>query len=296
MSADNAAVDVPPQVFDFLRDHNILTLATASPSGVPRAATQVYVSDGLQVYFCTRPDSRSAQHIDQNPAVGFTIDEYAEDWSKTKGIQGSGDCRTLLDPGEINRVVGLFQAKFPFLAGPGSAGRSFGGLSFFRITPSEVQFIDNESAGGEAVGQSLGVFFRRSLVYSVFRGLPPQTVDTIAGRLQPVQVNSGEIIVRQGAPADKFFIIVDGEVEVVREEAGSVRHIATRGRGEFFGEIAILRETPRTATVRAVKPTTLMAMDREMFRSVVSQALETTEDFARVVQRRLEGIELEAPR
>jgi hypothetical protein len=39
-----------------------------------------------------------------------------------------------------------------------------------------------------------------------------------------------------------------------------------------------------------------MAMDREMFRSVVSQALETTEDFARVVQRRLEGIELEAPR
>ena len=74
------------------------------------------------------------------------------------------------------------------------------------------------------------------------------------------------MIVRQGAPADKFFIIVDGEVEVVRESEGKTRSLGTLGRGQFFGEIAILRDTPRIATVRAVKPTTLFAMERDIFR------------------------------
>ena len=69
---------------------------------------------------------------------------------------------------------------------------------------------------------------------------------------------------RQGAPADKFFIIVDGEVTVLRDDGRSGEApVATLRRGQFFGEIAILRDTPRTATVRAVTPVTLLTMDRE---------------------------------
>jgi len=96
--------------------------------------------------------------------------------------------------------------------------------------------------------------------------------------------------VRQGAPADKFFIIVDGEVEVVHEAEGAEHPLATLGRGQFFGEIAILRDMPRMATVRARRATTLFAMDSEVFRSLVAQSMGTTEDFDSVIRQRLDEI------
>jgi uncharacterized protein YhbP (UPF0306 family) len=282
MSTDRRAVEVPPHVIEYMRQHNTLSLATASPAGVPHAATQVYVNDGLAIYFCTRPETITARHIDQNPAVAFTIDEYTPDWSKTKGIQGAGESRVLLDPGEIRRVVTLFQQKFPFLSAVHTTN-----LSLFRITPSEIKFIDNEGTGGEPAGQTLGTDYRRSLAYSVFRGLPQQEVETVAGKLDTMQVNAGDTIVRQGAPADKFFIIVEGEVEVLREANGSQQRVGQLKRGQFFGEIAILRNSPRTATVRAVTPTTLLTMDRDVFRGLVAQSMATTLDFDQVIQQRL---------
>jgi nitroimidazol reductase NimA-like FMN-containing flavoprotein (pyridoxamine 5'-phosphate oxidase superfamily) len=286
MDAQNPAVNVPPHVQNYLSDHHILTLATASPGGLPHAATMIYANDGLAVYFCTRPDTRTARHIDQNPMVSFTIDEYHSEWKKSKGIQGSGEAHALLDADEIRGVVRLFQQKYPLLADGASKLSFFSNLSFFRITPSEVHYIDNEG-GSQDVGQSLGMEWRRSLIFSVFRGLPQKEVETIAARLDTVQYAAGDVIVRQGAPADKFFIIVDGEVEVVREEGGGAQPVATLRRGQFFGEIAILRDTPRTATVRAVGPTTLLSMDRDTFRGLVSQALATTQDFDQVIQQRL---------
>jgi CRP-like cAMP-binding protein len=109
----------------------------------------------------------------------------------------------------------------------------------------------------------------------------------MASELQTVQVDPGTVIVRQGAPADKFFIIVEGEVEVIREDGGDERRLATLGRGQFFGEMAILRDTPRTATVRASAPTTLLSMERDSFRGLVAQSLGATQDFDRVIQERL---------
>ena len=95
------------------------------------------------------------------------------------------------------------------------------------------------------------------------------------------------MIVRQGAPADKFFIVVDGEVEVVRESEGKTRLLGTLTRGQFFGEIAILRDMPRNASVRAKTATTLFSMERDLSR-LVAQSMGTTSDFDRVIRERLE--------
>ena len=184
----------------------------------------------------------------------------------------------LLDSAEIDQVVASFEQKFPSLAGSLSSE-----LAFFRITPTELQFIDN-SAGAAA---ARAIQYHRDLVYSIFHDLPLQEVETVEAQLRTVEFAEGDVIVRQGAPADKFFIIVDGEVEVVRESEGKTRSLGTLSRGQFFGEIAILRDTPRIATVRAVKPTTLFAMEREVFRSVVAQSMGTTGDFDRVIRQRL---------
>jgi len=286
MAAETPLADVPPNVLAYLAEQKTLTLATASPAGVPHAATLVYANEGPALYYCVSPETTTARHVAENPVVAFTIDEYSPDWRRTQGVQGCGEAHVLLAPNENRHVTQLFREKFPFLAD--AAGSAFfADRSFYRITPSELHFIDR-GAGQAAGEQPPGMLYPRSLVYSVFRGLPRAEADALMSRLRTMQVGAGEVIVRQGAPADKFFIVVQGEVEVVREEQGQSRRLATLGSGQFFGEIAILRDTPRTATVKAVGPTTLLAMERDTFQGLVAQALGTTQDFNRIIQRRLD--------
>jgi nitroimidazol reductase NimA-like FMN-containing flavoprotein (pyridoxamine 5'-phosphate oxidase superfamily) len=283
MGGEASAVDVPPHVLEYLRGHQTLTLATASPGGVPRAATLTYVNDGATFYIWTRPDTTTAKHIEQNPVVSFAIDDYADDWRRTQGVQANGECRVVLSPAEARRIVHLFADKFPHVAGEQVPSN----VLFFRIEPTHVAFIDSAQAGGRE-DQAIGLDYSSEVVYNVFRSLPREEAAAVAGELQPVQYDQGSEIVREGAPADKFFIIVDGEVEVVRDADGQEQRLATMGKGQFFGEIAILRDMPRSATVRAVTAVTLLAMERDTFRNLVAQSLGTTQDFDAVVRERLE--------
>ena len=280
MESDTTPVDVPSHVLDYLSEHQTLTLATASPRAIPWAATLTYVNDGLALYVWTKPDSTTAKHLEQNPTAAFAIDEFTSDFQKIQGVQASGESQVVLNAGEIKRVTGLFESKFPSLSGSLASD-----VSFFRLTPTEVQFIDN-AAHSEPSATS----FHRDVVYSVFQDLPEQEAENLAAQLQTVEVSAGDVIVRQGAPADKFFIVIDGEVEVIREDDGQARRLATLKRGQFFGEIAILRNTPRMATVKAVSPTTLFAMERQEFQGLLAQSMGTTQDFDRVIQQRLEEI------
>jgi CRP-like cAMP-binding protein/uncharacterized pyridoxamine 5'-phosphate oxidase family protein len=276
------ALDVPPHILEYLDAQPTLTLATASRGGVPRATTLTYVKDGVAIYVWTRPETTTARHMEQNPVVAFAIDQWTPEWRDTKGIQAAGEARVVLNPSELEHVAELFAEKYPALVdliGPG--------VTIFRISPTELQFIDNTESGDST---GAGVSYRRDLVYSVFSGLPPEEAESVAAKLQTMAVAAGDTIVRQGAPADKFFIIVDGEVEVLREDDGIERRLATLAQGQFFGEMAILRDSPRMATVRAVKPTTLFAMERDSFRGLVAQSMGTTRDFDQVIQGRLDDI------
>ena len=282
MATETRPVDVPPHVLDYLQEHSTVTLATASPAAVPRATTLLYVNDGVILYVWTRPDTTTARQIEQNDIVGLAIDEYTDDWRQTKGIQAMGKAEVVVSPDEVERVTRLFDEKFPELKGTLTSN-----ISFFRITPTELEFIDN--SGGEGAAKDAR-YYHRDLVYSVFGELPPEQVSTVQGRLKPITVEAGTVIVRQGAPADKFFIIVDGEVEVLREDDEETHSVAHLRGGQFFGEMAILRNTPRNATVKAITETTLFAMERDAFRNLVAQSLGTTENFDRVIQERLDEL------
>lgn len=281
MGDEHVAVAVPAHVLDYLQGQHTLTLATATTDGVPHAVTLTFASEGVVLYCWTSPDALTVRHLDRNPAVSFAIAEYAPDWRRTKGVQGHGRAHVILDPAEIKRAVSLFERKFPQLTN--STSRN---LTFLRITPAEVRFIDS-AAGAAGAGQQLGLDYHERVVYSVFSDLPRRAVDTLATRLDTVRVEPGTVIVRQGAPADKFFIIVEGEVEVLREEDGAERALATLRGGQFFGEVAILRDIPRTATVRAVVATTLLTMERAAFKGLVAQSLATTQNFDQVIQERM---------
>jgi uncharacterized protein YhbP (UPF0306 family) len=284
MSTDTEAVtSVPQHVLDYLGEHMKLTLATASATGVPHAATYMYVNVGPLLYFWARPESATAKQIEQNPVVSFTVDDYVDDWTKMKGVQGTGECRVLLNSEEIINVVRAFADKYPEAQSSGSTTN----ISFFRVTPTQLQFIDNSSSG--RADDEFGLDFKREQVYSVFTGLPRQASLGFTGELQPINVAAGEVIVRQGAPADKMFIIVKGEVSVVREEPdGSKTELETLSDGQFFGELAILRDTPREATAKAETDVMLLAMQRDTFQKLVAGSLGATEDFDRVIKQRME--------
>lgn len=156
------ASEVPQQVLDYLETEKTVTLATASSDGVPHASTFMYVNDGPELYFWARPTSTTAKHIQANPRVSFAIDEYVPDWNKAKGIQGDGRCQLVSSGDDVARAVGLFAQKFP----SPSSGASTTNISFFKITPVSLQFIDNTGATISVPEDEFGMDFHRQQVLS----------------------------------------------------------------------------------------------------------------------------------
>jgi hypothetical protein len=91
--------------------------------------------------------------------------------------------------------------------------------------------------------------------------LPPTTLEKLAARSTMREARAGETVIVENEPGDRFYVIADGEVDV---RVGG-RSRATLGRGEQFGEIALLREVARTATVVAIKPTRLVTFSGRDF-------------------------------
>ena len=130
--------------------------------------------------------------------MAFTIDEYTDDLTQTRGVQGIGECSLLLSGEHIARVADLFGQKFPSLS-PGATMS----IAFYRITPTEIQFIDNRRSRSLSSPGVFGAEFHRERSYSVFGGLPTQTAKTISASLQAVNADPDTVVARQGGPADK---------------------------------------------------------------------------------------------
>jgi CRP-like cAMP-binding protein len=95
----------------------------------------------------------------------------------------------------------------------------------------------------------------------------------LANRFKVAEFRPGQIIFHMGEMGDTFYVIEAGEVEVLAPDMGGQPSgvINRLGPGEFFGEIALLRAIPRTATIRTVRPTRLLAISRQDFENVVQK-------------------------
>jgi MFS family permease len=103
-------------------------------------------------------------------------------------------------------------------------------------------------------------------VNSIFAALPPPTIEHLASKLIPTAVEVGATVVRQGDPGDRYYIVQSGRCEIWIDD----EKVAEVGPGEGFGEIALLRDVPRTATVKAIEATRLLALDRDDFIAAVT--------------------------
>jgi MFS family permease len=100
----------------------------------------------------------------------------------------------------------------------------------------------------------------------IFAPLPGPTLERLAEALQEVHFPAGEEVIRQGEPGDRFYLVKDGTLDVYVNG----RQVQTLGPGDSFGEIALLRNVPRTATVKAQANAELYALERRDFLGAVT--------------------------
>ena len=100
----------------------------------------------------------------------------------------------------------------------------------------------------------------------IFSPLSPPVLERLAAQLTPVHASAGDELIRLGDHGDRFYVVDKGEVEILVD--GSPPRL--EGEGEYFGEIALLRDVPRTATVRAATDVALFALDRDDFLPAVT--------------------------
>jgi MFS family permease len=118
---------------------------------------------------------------------------------------------------------------------------------------------------------------------TMLRPLPVSTIEHLARNVREESFEPGETVIEQGQVGEVFYVIVAGEVEV--RESG--RLLRVLGDGDSFGEIALLRDVPRTTTVRARTPVALYALDRRHFVPTVSGYSESAAEAETVVETRL---------
>ena len=112
-----------------------------------------------------------------------------------------------------------------------------------------------------------------ALIRSVpmFAALGGPELERLAGALHPVHLTAGQNAVVQGEPGEDFYIVASGRLEVLVDD----QHIREHHPGDAFGEIALLRDVPRTATVRALEDTELQALGRDDFLAAVTGHADT---------------------
>jgi MFS family permease len=147
------------------------------------------------------------------------------------------------------------------------------------VSASTVARIDAQAAPPEADE------LRLLVSVPIFTPLPGGSLEHLAGRLVPLRVDAGTVVVREGDVGDRFYIVTEGELEVTQDGV----KIAELEPGGYFGEIALLRDTNRTATVTARSDAVLYALDREEFLAAVTGHPQSSEAAESVMSARLAG-------
>jgi CRP-like cAMP-binding protein len=117
----------------------------------------------------------------------------------------------------------------------------------------------------------------------LFSPLGAPALEGLAQGLAELQAPAGTAVVREGEPGDRFYVVADGELDV----SAQGRELRTLGRGEGFGEIALLENVPRTATVTARTDSRLYALDKPSFLASVSSHPRAAGEAERLVRERL---------
>jgi len=132
---------------------------------------------------------------------------------------------------------------------------------------SRVEGLFGAEAGGESILYRIDV--------DEFRPRP--------GTLEAQQVSAGDVVVRQGDVADRFYVILSGEFDVMRVGGAGEQTLAHLGPGRSFGESGLLAGVPRNASIVATTDGELLALSRTTFASALNDTAPTAEGLTRIL-------------
>ena len=120
------------------------------------------------------------------------------------------------------------------------------------------------------MGSASEIISREALIdllhrVQIFSEVGDSDLADIADQLSEINYKSGQSVFKKGDEGDAMYIILEGAVQIIQEEGGSRFVQAQLGRGNFFGEMAIVSDQPRAATVAAAVPTVLLPVDKDDF-------------------------------
>ena len=122
----------------------------------------------------------------------------------------------------------------------------------------------------------------------LFAKIEPSKLKLLAFTAQRLTYNAGDSLFHQGDEGDSAYIIVDGDADVLVDSPSGPITVATVGKNDFVGEIAILCDVPRTATITAKTTLTTMRISKELFFQLVCQFPQMSIEIMRELARRLE--------
>ena len=139
--------------------------------------------------------------------------------------------------------------------------------------------------GGDGTVASITV--ERLRLTPLFRDLDPAVLEEVSHRFASEQVPGDRLVLQEGDPGDRFYIIVRGRVAVSKGNEGDAdRTVAVLETGDHFGEIALLRDVPRTATVRTLSPCMFLTLQRGHFLELIVQIPDLLPALEQVAGRR----------
>ena len=128
---------------------------------------------------------------------------------------------------------------------------------------------------------------------ALFQDLDRKSLEAIANAAVEQSYTVGQEIVRQGDTGVGAFIIKKGRVEAVQDRTGNEHKLAVLKTGDMFGEMALLDEFPRSATVRALEPTTCLGIQRWHFKGILESHPQIALALLPVLTKRLRNAERE---
>lgn len=140
-----------------------------------------------------------------------------------------------------------------------------------------------------ADGDEVSITPERLRAFPIFSSLSDDLLNEIAAEMASETHPADRTVVQEGDPGDLFFIIVRGRVDVFKQINEQDVHVASLEDGDYFGEVSLLRNEPRTATIRTSSPTTFLVLHRQQFNRLLEADPGLHATLEATFQQRLEG-------
>ena len=144
-----------------------------------------------------------------------------------------------------------------------------------------------EQQGAVAAGVGVSLETTRLQRVPIFAGLAPEVLEAISQALTPERFADGELIARQGDVGDKMAVIERGQVEVFLETQAGEQQVAILHEGDYLGEMALLLDTPRLASARAMGPVQALALTKTALDAIMMRWPEVRDQMMPLTQQRL---------